>query len=187
MLFRSRPRSGGPRRKVCVLIFEFEQDGDGGVLNVLVVRSCLEVREDRAQCGRKRHNLFAPVHEVLVPELANDPPDGLHVPGFHGFVVIVEVDPASEPGDRLAPFPRVGEDDRPALVVVGGESIVFQRRAQWQARVDTGPQLVLALACLQARDRPGNQLATIVEGFYDDQASTYGTVLARRRRVGNAL
>jgi len=27
----------------------------------------------------------------------------------------------------------------------------------------------------------------MVEGFYSDQASTYGTVLARRRRVGNAL
>jgi len=40
----------------------------------------------------------------------DDPPDCFHVVGFHGFVVVIEVDPATEAGDGGAPFGDVAQD-----------------------------------------------------------------------------
>ena len=45
--------------------------------------------------------LEASVDDSLVKELLEDPPDGLHEPGVHGLVVILEVNPATKAGHNI--------------------------------------------------------------------------------------
>ena len=115
---RQRPRRRGPGREVGVLVLELEQHGNGRVLDVNVVLAGLEVGEHGLERRRHRHDLHALVDEPTVPQLLDDPPHGLHVPDVHGLVVVVEVDPAAEPRDGLAPLGDIALDDGAALGVV---------------------------------------------------------------------
>ena len=45
--------------------------------------------------------LEASVDNSLVKELLEDPPDGLHEPGVHGLVVILEVNPATKASHNI--------------------------------------------------------------------------------------
>ena len=119
---RQCPRGGGPRRQVCVLVGEPERHRDGRVLDIPIVHVGFEVRQRRLEGHRHRHHLEAAVHQALVPELFQDPPDRLHVPGVHGLVVVVEVDPAADAAHDGAPLVDVALDDLPALGVVAGDA-----------------------------------------------------------------
>ena len=91
--------------------------GDGRILDVLVVRAGLEVGERRRKLPGIRHDAVRLVDAALVPELLEDPPDGLHEAEVHRLVVVVEVDPAAHARDGLAPFTDVLEHHRAALLV----------------------------------------------------------------------
>ena len=53
----------------------------------------LKVGQGRAAPGGVGHDPEPLVDESLVPELLEDPPDGLHVPWVEGLVVVLKVDP----------------------------------------------------------------------------------------------
>ena len=106
---------------------EADADGDGGVLDVLVVGAGFEVGEGGGQAPGVGHDAVGAVDAALVPELLEDPPDGLHVGEIHGLVVVVEIDPAAHAGDGFAPLGDVGEDHGAAgfveLADAGGEDV----------------------------------------------------------------
>ena len=119
---RQRPRRGGPGGQVSVFVRQLERHRDRRVLHVPVVHVGFEVRQRRLERHRHRHHLEALVDEPLVPELFQDPPDRLHVPGVHGLVVVVEVDPASDAAHDRAPLVDITLDDLAALGVVAGDA-----------------------------------------------------------------
>ena len=119
---RQGPGRGGPDREVRVLVGELQQDRDRRILHFLVVEIRLEVGQPGAQCGRDRDDLLPLVDEPLVEELLHHPPHGLHVPGVHRLVVVIEVDPAADARDGLAPLARESLHDRAACVVVAGNA-----------------------------------------------------------------
>ena len=119
---RQRPRGGRPRCERGIFVLELEQHGDGRILNVHVVLARLEVGEHGLERGGHGHHLEALVDQPLVPELLDHPPHRLHVPRVHGLVVVVEIHPASEPRDGLAPLGDVALDDGAALGVVAGHA-----------------------------------------------------------------
>ena len=105
-----------------VFVDELQQHRDRRVLNVLIVRRRLEVRQHRAELGRDRHHLDALIDQAFVPQLFDDPPDRLHVPDVHRLVVVVEIDPAAETRDRVTPLRDVTLHDFAALGVVAGDA-----------------------------------------------------------------
>ena len=69
------PGSSGPRHHVDVLlVVQGEGDGDGGVLDVLVVLRRLKVGQGRGAARGVGHHPEALVDEPLVPQLAEHPP-----------------------------------------------------------------------------------------------------------------
>ena len=97
--------------------------GDRRVLHILVIVAGLEVRQRRRQLPRVRHDAVGLVDPraalcvFLIPELLEDPPHRFHELRVHGFVVIVEVDPAAHAADGLAPLSDVGLHQRAARLV----------------------------------------------------------------------
>jgi len=65
------------------------------------------------------------VDEPLIPKRLDDPPDRFHVIGVHRLVVMVEIDPASEARDDLAPLFDVAEDRGAAGLVEFGDAIAL--------------------------------------------------------------
>jgi hypothetical protein len=95
------PRSGRPRQQRRALEAAAARDGhdgkvddDGRVVDLLVVEVRLEVAERRAAGHAVGHHLVALVDELLLVELLEDPPHGLHEGLVHGLVVVLKVDPA---------------------------------------------------------------------------------------------
>mmetsp|Transcript_80583 Transcript_80583/g.184579 ORF Transcript_80583/g.184579 Transcript_80583/m.184579 type:complete len:441 (+) Transcript_80583:2409-3731(+) len=95
-----------------------EQDDDGRVRHVLVVLGHLEIRQRRAARRRIRHHPERTVHHPLQEQLLEHPPPGLHEGRVHRLVVVVKIDPPTEPGDDLPPLPGVLGDDLLTLLVV---------------------------------------------------------------------
>ena len=124
---RQGPRRGGPRCKRGIFVLELKKDGDRRILNVHVVLARFEVGEHGFKRGGHGHHLEALVDQPLVPELLDYPPHRLHVPRVHGLVVVVEIHPAAEPRDGLAPFRHVALDDGAALGVVAGDADLGDR------------------------------------------------------------
>ncbi len=153
--------------------------GDRRVLHVLVVRARLEVRQRRGKLPRIGHDAVRLVDAPLVPELLEDPPDGLHEVGVHGLVVVVEIDPPPHARHGLAPFGDVLEHHRAALFVelvhaefldlgrAGDPQRILGQRLDRQAvRIPPEPALdVLAAHGLVARhdilDRAGQKVAVV--------------------------
>ena len=113
---QSTNRGGGQNRTLVVLALE--GDDDGGVGDVLVVEVGLKVGEGGGAGGTEGHHTVTSVDESLLVEGLEGPPLGLHVPGLHGLVAMVEVDPTAETADDLLPLVCVSGDDLAALGVV---------------------------------------------------------------------
>ena len=120
-----RPGRGGPREERVAELggaVGAVHGRKGGhhrrILDVLVVLAGLEVRERRAARGRVGHDLEAAVDEVLLVQLLEHPPHGLHKRRIECLVVVLEVDPAAEARYDRLPLVRVAHDDLAALVVV---------------------------------------------------------------------
>ena len=87
-----------------------EADRDGRVMDILVAsQGQLVVGKDGGAAGAIGQDVVALVEEPLLPQAFQHPPDGLHVVGVHGLVVVVKVNPASQPGDGLLPLVDVAQ------------------------------------------------------------------------------
>jgi hypothetical protein len=88
----------------------------------------LVVGKHRGAAGAVGQYVVALVEEALFVEGGHDPPDGLHVIRFHGFVIVIEVYPAAQAGDYLPPLPDIAEYRGPAGFVEGGDAVLFDVR-----------------------------------------------------------
>ena len=122
-----RPGRGRPREDVRRAVGEIEAaagvgdaeaHGDRGVVDFLVAAEVhLEVGQRRREHGVVGQDVVALVDQAAVPQLLEDPPDGLHEVGVHRAVLVVEVDPAAHALDGLAPLGGVAQHDAPAGLV----------------------------------------------------------------------
>mmetsp|Transcript_11877 Transcript_11877/g.27864 ORF Transcript_11877/g.27864 Transcript_11877/m.27864 type:complete len:246 (-) Transcript_11877:141-878(-) len=114
-----RPRGRRPRHEAhALLVPQGEAHHYGRIANVLVVQTRLEVAEGGAAGRAERHDLVPLVHEVLVEQLLEDPPDALHERWVHRLVIVLEVDPPPQPIDGPFPLLCVPRDDAAARLVV---------------------------------------------------------------------
>ena len=126
-----RPGGGGPDEEVgggaapgrARALGDAATDGDGGILDVFVVAAGLEVGEGRGELPRVGHDAVALVDAALVPKLLEGPPDALHEGRLHGLVIVVEVHPAADARDGLAPLRHVAQHHGAALLVEGVDAV----------------------------------------------------------------
>ena len=117
------PWCGCPGEQTCVRVLnQREGNNHSRVLHILVVLRGLEVAEWCGQGSAVRHDLEPAVDCVLLEQPLEHPPLRLHEAGVHGLVVVVEVDPATKPVDRVPPLGRISHDDGSALLVVLGDT-----------------------------------------------------------------
>lgn len=121
------PRRGSPSHEMSLLsvLKNWEGDDDGGIRDILVIGTSFEVGEHGVAGGGEGHDLGATVDELLVEDLLEGPPDTLHVVAIHGLVVVLEIDPATEPAHRLLPLLGVAHDDLAAKLVVATHAELF--------------------------------------------------------------
>ena len=101
-----------------------EADRDGRVMDILVATQCqLVVGKDGGTAGTIGQDVVALVEEPLLPQTFQHPPDGLHVVGVHGLVVVLEIDPAAQAGDGLLPLVDVAQHAVTAGLVELGHTI----------------------------------------------------------------
>ena len=67
----------------------------------------------------KRHHFKSTVHESLVIQLLEYPPDRLHKGRVHGLVIIIHVNPSANPPDDTLPLRGVSHNDTTALGIEG--------------------------------------------------------------------
>ena len=77
----------------------------------------LEVGERRRELPAVGHDAVRLVDTALVPQLFEDPPDGLHVGGVHGLVAVFEIDPTAHAVDSLLPFVDVCQNHGTAFFI----------------------------------------------------------------------
>lgn len=115
------PWSSCPGDQVGIkLIFEGgEHDNNGGVIDVLIVGTGLRVRQHGVAGSGEGHDLGASVDKAALEDLLEGPPDTLHILGVHGLVIVLEVDPATEPlHDGLPLFGKPHNNLSAELVVL---------------------------------------------------------------------
>ena len=106
---RSAPAGGGSP------LLDFKTNCNSGIVDIPVTAQVeFVVAEYRGATGAVRKYVVAFVEQALFPEGFHDPPDGFHVTGVHGFVVVVEVHPAAEAADIIAPFFYIAQYRSPA-------------------------------------------------------------------------
>ena len=104
-----RPRRRRPHEQLVALaqhavrLVDRVADEDARVLDVLVALADLVARERRAVLRAVRDDLEALVQQVLLPQLAQRPPDRLDVLGVERAVRVVEIDPVADPLGQLRP------------------------------------------------------------------------------------
>jgi hypothetical protein len=83
------------------------------------------VAEYRGAAGAVGEYVVAFVEQALFPEGLHYPPDGFHVTGVHGFVVVVEVYPAAQAADIVPPFFYIAQHRHPAGFVEFFHAVAF--------------------------------------------------------------
>ncbi len=152
---RQRPGRGRPREQSQAVVSR-EFHGDRRVLHLFVVEVRLEVRERRADPPGVGHDPVALVDQVAFPQRLEDAPDALHEGEVHRLVVVVEIDPASEARDHIAPFVGIAQNDRSARFVEAVDAVVLDLVATVEAELlfdlelDRQPVAVPAEAPLDA-------------------------------------
>ena len=123
---RQRPRRGRPRQHARLrIVLQAEPDGDGRVGHVLVALVGFEVGERGGAAGAVREDLVALVDQALVPQLAEHPPDRLHVLHVHRAVAVAEIDPAAHALHDGLPFAGVAQHDAAAGFVELADAVVL--------------------------------------------------------------
>ena len=65
------------------------------------------------------------VEKLLLPKLLYHPPDGFHIIGIHGLIVVGKIHPAAHAGDDIFPFLGITEDDGAARFVELSHTEIF--------------------------------------------------------------
>ena len=118
-----RPRRGGPDEQLVArndgarALRHAEAHVDRRVDDVPVALGDLVRRERRAAARAVRDHLVALVHQVLVPDLPERPPDRVDVARVERAVGVVEVEPEADALGEAIPVLEVGEDRLAALPV----------------------------------------------------------------------
>mmetsp|Transcript_105660 Transcript_105660/g.227731 ORF Transcript_105660/g.227731 Transcript_105660/m.227731 type:complete len:353 (-) Transcript_105660:81-1139(-) len=113
-----RPGGGGPRHEVGFLPVHLEADVDRGVVDFLVVEVGFEVAHDCVDAGGLGHDFDSTLDLAFLLDGFEHSPDRLHELDVHGFVVVVEVNPAAEAAHDLLPVCGVLHHDGAALLVL---------------------------------------------------------------------
>ena len=93
---RQCPRSGRPSDHTDTrLLIQGECDDDSGIIDLFVILSGFKIGQGSGAPGGVRHDPKTFINQPFVPQLFEDPPNGLHVPRIQRFVVILEIDPAT--------------------------------------------------------------------------------------------
>ena len=195
-----RPRGRRPRHEAhALLVPQGEAHHDGRIAHVLVVQARLEVAEGGAARRAERHDLVTLVHEVLVEQLLEDPPDALHERRVHRLVVVLEVDPPPQSIDGPLPLLGVPRDDAAARLVVlvdshlqhliavrdvellvdlvlDGEAVAVPPRAA----LDVVPGLA-GVARHDVLDGPGEDVAVVGQTGGERRAVVEGVLLKDKR------
>ena len=123
---RQRPRRGRPGQDAGLrVVFQAEPDGDGRVGDFLVALVRLEVRQRGGAARAVRQDLVALVDQALVPQLAEHPPDGLHVVHVHRAVAVAEIHPTAHALHDGLPLFRVTQHDAAAGLVELVDAVVL--------------------------------------------------------------
>lgn len=88
------------------------------VMDVPVFQPRFEVTQRSGAPSGVRHNPQSLVNQVLLKQLSKDPPDTFHVGSVERLVIVVKVDPPSQPLHRLPPLGRVSHDNGTTFFVV---------------------------------------------------------------------
>lgn len=81
------------------------------VVDISVILTRLEVTQRSGTRSGVWHDSLTSVHLVLLPKLAKHPPDTLHESDVERFVIVVEIDPSSDPLNSMSPFTSVSHDN----------------------------------------------------------------------------
>jgi len=114
-----RPGRGGPGQEVGAgLVLHGKAHEHARIGHLFVTQRDLVTAQRRATAGAVGHHFVALVEQVLVPELAQDPPDALDVLVGVGDISVVEVHPERDALGQALPLLDVAEDTLAALLVV---------------------------------------------------------------------
>ena len=186
------PRGGGPEHGVgVVFVTQFDGDGYGGVLTILVdvgIHAQLVVAQRGAVLRAVRQHAVALVGQALFVQLLERPHDGFHVRDVKRLVAVVEVHPAALTVHVFTPFVGVLEHGGAAGVVELGDAhlvdVVDRVDAEFLLRFELGRQAVrippedavdlVALHGLVARDDilrvAGQQVAVVRQAVGERRA-----------------
>jgi hypothetical protein len=93
-----------------------------GIIGFLIHQMRLKVGQWRVASGRVGHDLEASVHEALVKQLLEYPPNTLHESDVHGLVIALKVDPTTKTRNNGLPLRRVAHHNLAALCIVGRDA-----------------------------------------------------------------
>jgi len=131
-----RPRRGGPHgqgdgragrraQRGRRLRLEREAHVDRVFRDVLVALRDLVAADRRAAARAVRHDLVALIEQALVPDLPQQPPDGLDVLVVERVVGVAEVDPETDALGEAVPLLQVRGDALAAELVELGDAVVL--------------------------------------------------------------
>ncbi len=126
---RQGPGSGGPGQEVLVLALclqDSELHVDAGVDGALLVaQGELVAAQRRAAAWAVGDHLVALVEEILLPELFQDPPEGLNVLVLHGHVGVLQVHPEGHALGQGFPLVQVLPDRLLAHLVEASHAVLL--------------------------------------------------------------
>ena len=95
-------------------------------MNFLVApQSQLVVGKNGGTAGTVWQDIVAFIQKSLFPQALENPPNGFHVVGVHGFVVVFKVYPAAQAGDGLLPLVYIAKNASTTSLVELGYTVGF--------------------------------------------------------------
>ena len=140
---RQRPRGGCPRQKIGIRrerlrskgfrrrsagngIPRLKADGNRRVVYILIPAQVqLVVRQHRGTAWAIRQNIMPLIQQPLLPQLLHHPPNRLHIRRFHRLIVVIKINPASQPINRMPPLLHIPQHTRPARLIKLCHPILF--------------------------------------------------------------
>jgi hypothetical protein len=120
---RKGPWSGSPGYHTHIRIADQREGNDNRrIRNILVILLSFEVGQNSHTSVGIRHDFASSVNQILVEDLSEDPPNGLHETLVHGPVGILDVNPSSKSLDNALPLSRILKHNRPAFLIVNVNS-----------------------------------------------------------------
>mmetsp|Transcript_9074 Transcript_9074/g.20500 ORF Transcript_9074/g.20500 Transcript_9074/m.20500 type:complete len:243 (+) Transcript_9074:3037-3765(+) len=113
------PRSRRPRHKAhTLLIFQWKADHQCRITHILVVQPRLKVTQRSTTRSTKRHDLVPLIHQILLEQFLKHPPHTLHKRRIHRLIIILKINPTSQPRNSAFPLLRVSHDNTTTRLIV---------------------------------------------------------------------